>query len=79
MAALLADVSPTAEVVWCQEEPRNMGAWSSLFHWFAEVLPDGRPLRYAGRPEAASPATGSHQKHKQEQDALIAEALGLDG
>jgi 2-oxoglutarate dehydrogenase E1 component len=65
---------PQAEVVWCQEEPRNMGAWPILDEWFAELL-DGRAPRYVGRLRAAAPATGSPRKHRKEQDALLAEAL----
>ncbi|MEQ1567308.1 MAG: 2-oxoglutarate dehydrogenase E1 component [Myxococcota bacterium] len=62
------------ELVWCQEEPRNMGAWPSLFHWFDEHLP-GVAVLYVGRKAAASPATGSHKKHLAEQAALIEAAL----
>ncbi len=75
-AAIAAEVAkyPGAEVVWCQEEPRNMGAWPSFAHWFADELPQ-HPVRYVGRPAAASPATGSHKKHVAEQGALVAQAL----
>ncbi len=66
---------PGAELVWCQEEPKNMGAWPQLLHWFLEHLPMDRLPRYVGRPAAASPATGSHQKHLQEQSALVTDAL----
>ncbi|MEZ4235651.1 MAG: 2-oxoglutarate dehydrogenase E1 component [Myxococcota bacterium] len=66
---------PDAEVIWCQEEPKNMGAWPTFLHWFLEQLPDVR-VRYVGRPASASPATGSHHKHSQQQAALVAEALG---
>ncbi|MBL9078659.1 MAG: multifunctional oxoglutarate decarboxylase/oxoglutarate dehydrogenase thiamine pyrophosphate-binding subunit/dihydrolipoyllysine-residue succinyltransferase subunit [Planctomycetes bacterium] len=58
-----------AAFVWCQEEPANMGAWTHVrdrFEW------SGRAMR----PAAASPATGSSQKHKAEQQTLVAEALG---
>jgi 2-oxoglutarate dehydrogenase E1 component len=62
------------EVIWCQEEPKNMGAWS-----FAEpqLRAAGINVRYAGRSEAASPATGSHKRHAREQAALIGDALGI--
>jgi len=59
-----------AELVWCQEEPSNMGAWPRLLHWFLDAFP-GRVPRYVGRPEAASPATGSNSQHREEQQALI--------
>jgi 2-oxoglutarate dehydrogenase E1 component len=70
---------PQAEVVWCQEEPRNMGAWTYLDRRIENVLIelDGackRPV-YVGRPEAASPATGNHRRHVCEQEALVNEAL----
>jgi 2-oxoglutarate dehydrogenase E1 component len=73
----LLEAAPEADVVWCQEEPRNMGAWSSLTCWFAENLPPSRRTRYVGRPAAASPATGSYRKHNAEQLAFITEALTL--
>ncbi len=71
---------PKAEVVWCQEEPQNMGAWWHIFHRLEEVLEKighktQRP-RYVGRPESASTATGSTAAHQKEQTALVAKALG---
>ena len=66
---------PDAELVWCQEEPRNMGAWPSLLHTWLEAFPD-RSIRYIGRPASASPATGSHKQHVSEQLALVGRALG---
>ena len=70
-----------ARFVWCQEEPKNMGAWSFIHPEIEEVLlaigaKHSRPL-YAGRKIAASPATGSAAVHKAQQSALIHEALGL--
>ena len=70
---------PNAEVVWCQEEPRNMGAWAYLDRRLEELLGNvdikvERP-NYVGRSEAASPATGSFGKHTKEQQALVEEAL----
>jgi 2-oxoglutarate dehydrogenase E1 component len=71
---------PNAEVVWCQEEPENMGAWHFVDRRIEATLarlPNKikRP-RYAGRPEAASTATGSMKRHVKEQAALIDAALG---
>jgi 2-oxoglutarate dehydrogenase E1 component len=77
--ALIDALPEGADVVWCQEEPANMGAWPVLQGWLREVLPPGRTLRYAGRPAAASPATGSHRQHHKEQEALVASALTLSG
>lgn len=71
------------EVVWVQEEPQNMGAWTFVRPRFEALLDDihGRcekRLRYAGRPAMASPATGSAKVHRREQQALVGDALGLD-
>lgn len=75
IGALLAE-HPEAEVMWCQEEPRNMGAFPRIFHWFYENFPDRR-LVYAGRPEAASPAGGSNKGDRAQQAQLVEEALLL--
>ena len=68
-----------AEVVWCQEEPLNMGAWQFIDRRIEQALgaidvAAKRP-RYVGRPEAASPATGLHKRHTAQQQALVDEAL----
>jgi multifunctional 2-oxoglutarate metabolism enzyme len=66
----------TAEAVWAQEEPRNMGAWRFIDERFRVLLnPSGRELRYIGRPESASPATGSGKRHQEEQAAIMSEAM----
>ncbi len=64
------------EIVWVQEEPRNMGAWPFLHERLAGLLGSGQSLRYAGRPVAAAPATGSHHRHEEQQQALVQAALG---
>jgi 2-oxoglutarate dehydrogenase E1 component len=69
-----------AELVWCQEEPENMGAWNFLDRRLEKVLlaigaKVTRPA-YVGRDAAASPATGSARTHQAEQSRLIAAALG---
>ncbi len=70
---------PNAEIVWCQEEPRNMGAFTFVDRRVEEVLAGlglkARRVRYVGRPEAASPATGLLKVHQREQQALVTEAL----
>ncbi len=70
-----------AEVVWCQEEPENMGAWTFMDRRIEKVLKvlDIKAKRpdYVGREEAASPATGLARIHQQQQDALVRAALGL--
>jgi 2-oxoglutarate dehydrogenase E1 component len=73
---LLARYSPTAEVVWAQEEPRNMGPWRVLREAIQPLLDaTGREVRYVGRPESASPATGSGKRHQQEQAEIVNDAL----
>ncbi|MGE0856961.1 MAG: 2-oxoglutarate dehydrogenase E1 component, partial [Hyphomicrobiaceae bacterium] len=68
------------DVVWCQEEPKNMGSWSFVepnLEWVLDHVGGSvkRP-RYAGRPASASTATGLAKKHAAEQKTLVAEALG---
>jgi 2-oxoglutarate dehydrogenase E1 component len=73
---ILAAYPPAAEVVWAQEEPRNMGAWHFIRDQLQPLLDaTGRELRYVGRPESASPATGSGKRHQQEQAAIVEDAL----
>ncbi|MEZ5757594.1 MAG: 2-oxoglutarate dehydrogenase E1 component [Emcibacteraceae bacterium] len=68
-------------VVWCQEEPKNMGAWSFIDPLIEDVLTNvgGKVKRpaYAGRKEAASPATGLMERHKKQQADLIDQALTI--
>jgi 2-oxoglutarate dehydrogenase E1 component len=80
LAAILEQHS-SAEIVWTQEEPRNMGAWSYVFNlWnggtgeFAKQV-GSRTIRYAGREIAAAPAVGSAKVHEVQQKTLIEEAL----
>lgn len=63
------------DVVWCQEEPKNQGAWYSSAHNFEGCLAKGQKLRYIGRTSSASTAVGYASVHKQQQAALIKEAL----
>src|SRR5262249_436943 len=68
----------TAEVVWAQEEPRNMGPWRFIREQIQPLLDgSGRELRYIGRSESASPATGSLKRHQQEQAEILDEALTI--
>jgi 2-oxoglutarate dehydrogenase E1 component len=61
------------EVVWCQEEPQNQGAWYQIRHRLQELV--RRPVLYAGRAPAAAPATGIGKLHEHEQQGLVAAAL----
>jgi multifunctional 2-oxoglutarate metabolism enzyme len=73
---VLENYAPSVEVVWAQEEPRNMGAWRVMRECFDAVLETTRrQIRYVGRPESASPASGSGKRHQQEQSELVADAL----
>src|SRR5690606_2252716 len=78
----LARYPKNARIVWCQEEPRNMGAWFFVAPRIERVLEDvgmeqTRPV-YAGRPPAAAPATGLYQQHVKEQALLVETALTGD-
>ncbi len=66
---------PTAELVWCQEEPQNQGAWFQIRHRLQELAGEQRPIYYAGRPPGAAPATGLVRLHEIEQQRLVVAAL----
>jgi 2-oxoglutarate dehydrogenase E1 component len=73
------DTYPNAEeIIWCQEEPQNQGAWFSSQHHLRSVLPQPDLLQYAGRPFSAAPAAGYTWLHLKQQHALVAQALGLE-
>jgi len=69
--------SPSAELVWAQEEPRNMGAWRFIREQFLDgaLREAQRTVRYVGREESASPASGSHKVHVAEQESIVTKAL----
>jgi 2-oxoglutarate dehydrogenase E1 component len=73
--AVLNRYSAAREIVWCQEEPQNQGAWYQIRHRLQEVLGVRRQVLYAGRAPAAAPATGISKIHEAEQHALIDAAL----
>ena len=79
LGAVLSRYPAAAELVWAQEEPRNMGGWRFVREQFLDGhvagLAAARPLRYVGRRELASPAPGSHHAFETEQEALVAEAV----
>ncbi len=72
-----------AEIVWCQEEPKNQGAWSFIepnIEWvLTRIGADYKRPRYAGRATSASPATGLASQHKAQQAALVNDALSIEG
>jgi 2-oxoglutarate dehydrogenase E1 component len=73
--AVLSRYPNLNEVVWLQEEPRNMGAWHYVAPRLRELLDPEIDLRYAGRPEFASPAEGSQRAHAAEQARIIKTAV----
>lgn len=73
--ALLELYPERAEVMWAQEEPQNMGAWDFMFPRLLRLVGKDRPVLYAGRRPAASPATGSYKVHQSEEQELIHAAL----
>lgn len=75
LAAMVRRYPNAGEVVWVQEEPRNMGAWDFLDERLCERLVPGQVLHYVGRPWSASTATGSTKRHAAEQQRLIETAL----
>ncbi len=78
LKALLAAYPANAEIIWCQEEPRNQGAWHQIYESLREAIPDKRrTLSYIGRASAASTAAGYAKVHAAEQAALVEQALGL--
>jgi 2-oxoglutarate decarboxylase len=72
VAEQLARYNPEAPIMWCQEEPRNMGPWRWIYGRFLDL---NRRLKYAGRDRNASPAAGSPKRHAEEQKRLIDQAL----
>ncbi|MEM1091488.1 MAG: 2-oxoglutarate dehydrogenase E1 component [Pseudomonadota bacterium] len=79
LGRLLADYPNAKEVVWCQEEPMNQGAWYQIKHHLQATIKDHQTLLYCGRSVSPSPAAGRLRKHVQEQEALVAEALTPGG
>ncbi len=81
LAKRLKRLTGLEEVVWCQEEPKNNGAWLFVQNQIEDALTDaghdGMRPRYAGRDASASPATGLASRHLAQQDALVADALDL--
>jgi len=77
MEAIIAAYPNASRVVWCQEEPRNQGAWRATRHRVERVLKPGQELEFAGRPPSASPAVGYANQHIKEQATLVLEALAL--
>ncbi len=75
LAAELKRYPQAREIIWCQEEPQNQGAWYQIKHHLRACTPSQHHLRYAGRAVSASPAVGYFALHLEQQAALINDAL----
>jgi len=75
VSAQIARYPATTEVVWCQEEPMNQGAWYQIQHHLLAVIGDEHSLHYAGRVRSPAPAAGHLNTHIAEQSALVEHAL----
>ena len=74
-AAELKKYPNATELVWCQDEPQNQGAWFFVQHYIHENMFEGQKLGYAGRPASASPAVGYAHLHQEQQKALLDQAF----
>ncbi len=77
LRAVFERYGKATDVVWAQEEPQNMGAWTFVAPRLRAILPASASLGYVGRPERASPAEGFEAAHKAEQARIVAEALAI--
>jgi 2-oxoglutarate dehydrogenase E1 component len=75
-AAELKKYPNLTEVVWCQDEPQNQGAWFFVQHYIHENMNDGQRLAYSGRAPSSSPAVGYAHLHQEQQKALLEQAFG---
>jgi 2-oxoglutarate dehydrogenase E1 component len=75
-AAEMKKYPNVTDVVWCQDEPQNQGAWFFVQHYIHENMAEGQKLGYAGRPASASPAVGYAHLHQEQQKALLDQAFG---
>jgi 2-oxoglutarate decarboxylase len=75
ISSLIESYPNLKEIVWVQEEPRNMGAWSVMQRRMPELVPEGVELGYVGRPPRASPGEGYAVAHTKEQERIVLTAL----
>ncbi len=75
-AAELKKYPNATEIVWCQDEPQNQGAWFFVQHYIHENMTEGQKLGYAGRPASASPAVGYSHLHQEQLKSLLDQAFG---
>ncbi len=74
---VLALYPKAREIVWCQEEPKNQGAWFQIRHHLQACIQDAQTLVYVGRERSSSPAVGNHTVHLHEQQLLVEQALAM--
>jgi 2-oxoglutarate dehydrogenase E1 component len=77
LSELIASYPNLKEIVWTQEEPRNMGPWKVMSRRMPDLLPEGVELGYVGRPTRASPGEGYSVSHAREQERIVLTALSL--
>jgi len=75
VTAVLDQYPAAKEVIWCQEEPMNQGAWFQIRHHLQACIGARHSLSYAGRARSPAPAAGHHNTHVAEQSALVEQAL----
>jgi len=75
LQGILERYGSAREVIWCQEEPLNQGAWFQIRHHIQACIGSGQRLRYVGREASASPAVGYYQVHQEQQKRLVSDAL----
>jgi multifunctional 2-oxoglutarate metabolism enzyme len=75
IADLIASYPNLKEIIWAQEEPKNMGAWKVMFRRMPALMPEGVEFRYVGRPQRASPSEGYPAAHRLEQERIVLTAL----
>ena len=77
-AATMERYAHVSDIVWCQEEPQNQGAWYQIRHRLQAPLTEKQQLSYAGRPDAAAPASGIFGLHSMKQNNLLFSALSIE-
>jgi 2-oxoglutarate dehydrogenase E1 component len=75
LTELIAGYPRLKQIIWAQEEPKNMGAWSVMWRRLPELLPEGAELAYVGRPQRSSPSEGYPAAHRSEQERIVLTAL----
>ena len=75
LSQVLQSYANATEIVWCQEEPQNQGAWYRIWHRIRECRRRDQKIICSSRPEAPSPAVGHYRLHLKQQEKLITDAL----